>query len=58
MYPGASYFDCNNILWKWVGNKWIGKYAIQTKDLTIKWFEEVREEDIDTRYYNVDGSKK
>lgn len=56
--PNTSYFDKNNILWRWVGNDWVGKYAVQTKELSIKWLEEINPEDIDTRYYHLDGTKK
>ena len=52
-----TFLDSNNILHKWVNDEFIGKPAVQTKDLTIKWFDEVNPEDIDTRYYNLDGSK-
>ena len=55
---GGEYFDSDNILWKWVDGEFIGKYAVQTKNLTIKWLDDVRPDEIDERYYNLDGTKK
>lgn len=55
---GGEYFDSDNILWRWVGDEFIGKPAVQTKDFTIKWFDEVTPDEIDTRFYNLDGTKK
>lgn len=41
-----------------VNGEWVGKRYVQKKDLSTDWFENVKPEDIDTRYYNLDGSKK
>lgn len=43
---GALFLDSNNILWKYKDNKYIGKRAIQTKDLRQVWIEDVNKEDI------------
>jgi hypothetical protein len=55
---GGSYLDSDNILYKWVDGEFIGKPSVQTKSLSRKWFDEVSPDEIDTRHYNLDGTKK
>lgn len=43
---------------KFIEGKWIRKPGVQTTDLRHVWFDECPTELIDTRYYNLDGSKK
>lgn len=38
--------------------EWVGKKSVQRKDLSVEWFENTDPNDIDTRYYNLDGTKK
>lgn len=58
VFPGVGLLDSNNILWKLENGIWTGKPSVQTKDLRSVWFEECLPEDIDTRYYNLDGTYK
>ena len=46
LQKGSLFLDSNNILWKYKDNKYIGKRAIQTKDLRQVWIEDVNKEDI------------
>lgn len=48
-----------NLLYKKVEeNKFIGKPYVQKKDLSLDWIENTKVENIDTRYYNLDYTKK
>lgn len=55
---GGNILDSDNIYWKLKDGEWIGKPSVQTKDLRRVWLEDVNPEDIDDRYYNLDGTKK
>jgi hypothetical protein len=57
---GGQHLDGNDILWKWVGEDYIGKPAVQMKDLKIIWREDAIKtpELIDPVFYNLDGSRK
>jgi len=39
LIPDSCFLDKNNILWRIVDNKWIGKKAEQHSDLSWKWIE-------------------
>lgn len=56
----ATYLDSDNILWVRIENEFIGKPSLQTKDLRTVWVEDavLTPEIIDTRFYNIDGSRK
>lgn len=60
MYPNSQLLDSDNILWKWVGEEFIGKPAVQMKDLRMVWREDAVKtpELIDPTFYNLDGSRK
>lgn len=46
LQKGSLFLDSNNILWKYKDDKYIGKRAIQTKDLRQVWLEDVNKKDI------------
>lgn len=50
------------LYYKKINGEWIGKQAIQCRRLDnttyTDWFEACDKSLIDTRYYNLDGSKK
>lgn len=63
----ADLVSCQSVysgdtLYRKIKNEWIGKQAIQCKrkDGTtyIDWFETCDKDLIDTRYYNLDGTRK
>lgn len=56
----GQHLDGDNILWKWVGDEYIGKPAVQMKDLRMIWLEDAIKtpELIDPVFYNLDGSRK
>lgn len=55
---GTEFLDSKNFLWRMKDGQWVGKPSVQTKDLRRIWVEEAKPEDIDTRHYNLDGTKK
>jgi len=40
------YLDSKNILWKVVNDVWVGKKSVQTKDLSVRWIDDVNIEEI------------
>lgn len=55
---GGSFLTSENILWKIVDGGLVGKPAASKKDLSWDWIENISNNDIDTRYFNLDGTKK
>lgn len=55
---GAKEVHSGDMLGRFINGEWVYKKSVQTKDLRIVWFEEAKEDEIDTRYYNTDGTKK
>lgn len=57
---GGQHLDGNNILWRWVGDTYVGKPAVQMKDLRMIWLEDAVKtpELIDPVFYNLDGTRK
>lgn len=43
---GGSFLDSNNILWKLIEDKWIGKRSVWTFDLRACWLEETTIENV------------
>lgn len=43
---GGEFLDSDSILWKIVDGEWIGKKAVQMKDLSIRWPEDINHDDI------------
>lgn len=43
---GGCMLDANNILWKLVDGKWVGKRSVFTKDLRASWLEDTKVEDV------------
>lgn len=43
---------------KWINDEFIVKPSVQTKDLRTVWFEDINPNDIDTKWYNLDGTYK
>lgn len=52
----ASMLDRNNILWKVVDDKWLGKRSVFTFDLTACWFEETKIENIKSWWCGKDAN--
>ena len=52
----------DGLMYKKIEGEWIGKKSVQCKRLEgttyTDWFETCDKKLIDTRYYNLDGSKK
>ena len=43
---GGCFIDCDNILWKRIDKKWIGKRAIQLKSNRMVWIEDVSNNEV------------
>lgn len=43
-----SFLDSNNILWKVVDEKWIGKRSVFTKDFRACWLEDIKNETVNS----------
>lgn len=43
---GGSFLDSNNILWKLIEDKWIGKRSVLTFDNRVCWLEETTIENV------------
>lgn len=57
-FKGAGIIHSNGDLSRNINGIWVRKPSVQTKDFSRKWIEEVSPEEIDDRYFNLDGSKK
>ena len=52
---GGSMLDSNNIAWKLVNNKWIGKRSVWTFDFRGCWLEETTPENVKSWWCGKDS---
>lgn len=52
---GGSFLDKNNIVWKVVNNKWIGKRSVFTVGLRACWLEELNSEGVKSWWCGKDA---
>lgn len=54
----ASALHADNTITKYINGKFIRKPSVGRKDWSYDWIENVKVEDIDTRYFNLDYTRK
>lgn len=52
----ASMLDGNNILWKIVGNEWVGKRSVWTYDRRACWLDETEKENVKSWWCGGEGA--
>lgn len=55
---GGNVLFPNDTMGKWINGEFIIKSCCGRKNFSHDWIENVKKEDIDDRYYNLDGSRK
>lgn len=57
-YSASEILHSDNTMTKYVDGKFVRKEVCRRKDWSYDWIENVKQEDIDTEYYNLDYTRK
>jgi len=56
-YPGATRLHADDTISKYVNGEFIRKQSCRRKDWSYDWVENIKQEDIDTEYFNLDYTR-